>query len=107
LGKTKGPVELRWSDKVTFTLHEIKIFDYPEPIVLIGTDMLGHAARAMYTFAYLGVNPSTATGEIIFYKKLDNSVVACELVHAPTTHTSTHILTRDSSKNVTFPTTTD
>jgi hypothetical protein len=86
---------------VRFTLHEVKIFDYPEPIVLIGTDMLGHAARALYTFAYLGVNPTTATGEIIFYSKQDNSIVACELVHAPTTHTSTHIL---ASRKVTFPT---
>lgn len=42
-GRVKGPVEVRFSDKVVFTMKEMKVIHYPEPLVLIGTDLLGHA----------------------------------------------------------------
>jgi hypothetical protein len=58
---------MRFSKEVVFHLDEFKVFDYPEPIILIGTDLLGHAARGPFTFAYLGVNPVTTAGEIIFF----------------------------------------
>lgn len=59
LGVAVGPIKVQFSDKVTLHLDEIKVFDYPEPIVLIGTDLLGHTAAAPYTFSYVGVNPTT------------------------------------------------
>jgi hypothetical protein len=68
LGIARGPIELRFGEGVVFFLSELKVFDYPDPIVLVGTDLLGHSSKGPCTFAYLGVNPKTLAGEIIFYK---------------------------------------
>jgi hypothetical protein len=42
-------------------------------------------------------------GEIIFFARRENRLVVCELVHAPTSHTNSHVLPRTDSKHVTFP----
>lgn len=59
LGVAVGPIKLQFSDRVVLHLDEIKVFDYPEPIILVGTDLLGHTAAAPYTFSYVGINPTT------------------------------------------------
>lgn len=59
---------------------------------MIGTDQLGQTARGPCTFAYLGVNPMTTTGELVFYKCKTNELLRCELVHAPTTHTNQYVM---------------
>jgi hypothetical protein len=94
---------MKFSEEVVFNLSEFKIFDYPEPIILVGTDLLGHSSRGPYAFAYLGVNPTSTVGEIIFFARRENRLVVCELVHAPTSHTNSHVLPRTDSKHVTFP----
>jgi hypothetical protein len=66
-GRAVGPITVRFSDEVVFHLSEFKVFDYPEPLILVGTDLLGHATQGDYTFAYLGVNPVSTAGEIVFY----------------------------------------
>jgi hypothetical protein len=43
-GRVKGPVDVQFSDKVTFQMKELKVIHYPEPLVLIGTDLLGMAS---------------------------------------------------------------
>ena len=101
-GRAVGPISIKFSEEVEFLLGEFKIFEYPEPIILIGTDLLGHAAKGPFTFAYLGVNPTTTAGEIIFYGRRSNIMVVCELVHAPTSHTNRHVLPDPNKKNVTF-----
>lgn len=73
-------------------LDEIKVFEHPEAIVLIGSDLLGHATKAPFTFCYLGVNPTTLVGELIFYDQNNKKYIACEVVHAPISHTSTHVM---------------
>jgi hypothetical protein len=100
-GILKGPVEIRFSDKVVLNLDEVKVFDHPEPIILIGDDLLGHANKTSYTFCYLGVNPVSKEGEIIFYAPEDKKYIACELVHAPVSHTSAHVLPK-ITKSVRF-----
>ncbi len=97
-GVLKGPVELRFSDKVVLYLDEIKVFDYKEPLILIGDDLLGHAVRAPYTFCYVGVNPISKEGEVIFYAQESKKYIACELVHAPISHTSAHVMPKISRK---------
>ena len=91
-----------FSNEVVFRLDDFKIFDYPEPIILVGTDLLGHASKGPYTFAYLGVNPITAVGEILFFCKNTRKLIVCELVHAPTSHTNSHVLSAPSKKQVSF-----
>lgn len=71
---------------MVFKLKELKVFDYPEPIFLIGTDVLGFSPSNNTTFAYIGINPTTAIGEAIFYDRIGQKFIACELVYAPTTH---------------------
>jgi hypothetical protein len=93
---------LKFSGEVFFQLDEMKIFNYPEAIIIIGTDLLGHASRGDHTFAYLGVNPVTTAGEIIFYTKKNNKVVVCELVSAPTSHTNLHVLPNANKKKTSF-----
>jgi hypothetical protein len=56
-GMVKGPVEIKFSSKVVLHLDEVKVFDHPEPIILLGDDILGHSTRTPLTFCYLGVNP--------------------------------------------------
>lgn len=92
LGIARGPVELRFGEDVVFFLDEIKVFDYPDPIIIVGTDLLGHSSKGPCTFAYLGVNPKSLAGEIIFYKHTEDKMMACELVNAPLIHTSKHVL---------------
>jgi hypothetical protein len=101
-GRAVGPVQVRFNQEVTFCLDELKVFEYPEPIILIGTDLLGHSSRGPYTFAYLGVNPITTAGEIVFYGRKSSQLVVCELVHAPTSHTNKHVLPCGEKKNVSF-----
>jgi hypothetical protein len=69
LGTTRGPVEVKFSDEVVFKLKEVRVFSYPEPILLIGTDLLGFSPYTNHTFSYIGINPVTATGEIVFYDR--------------------------------------
>ena len=97
-----GPIHVKFSEEVYFNIDEFKVFDYPEPIILLGTDLLGHAARGPFTFAYLGVNPISTVGEIIFYAHRSNKMIVCELVHAPTTHTNKHVMPADGKKQVSF-----
>jgi hypothetical protein len=91
-GVIKGPVEIRFSDQIVLHLDEVKVFDHPEPIILLGDDILGHSSRTPYTFSYLGVNPVTKEGEVIFYSSISQKFIACELVHAPVSHTSSHVI---------------
>lgn len=100
-GRAVGPITLKFNEKVTFNLQELRIFDFPEPIILIGTDLLGHAAKADYTFAYLGVNPVSKVGEIVFYDMKKGGVSICELVQAPKSHTTKNCLP-PPTKNVSF-----
>lgn len=71
---------------MVFKLKELKVLDYSEPIFLIGTVVLGFSPSNNTTFAYIGINPTTAIGEAIFYDSVDHKFIACELVYAPTTH---------------------
>lgn len=40
-GRVKGPISLRFSANVEINIKEMKVIDYPEPLVLIGSDVLG------------------------------------------------------------------
>ena len=64
------------------------MFTYPQPIMLVGTDLLAFSPVCNCTFAYLGVNPLSATGEIVFFDKMKQKFMACELVSSPTTHSA-------------------
>lgn len=86
LGVTKRPVRMQFGDDVVFMLREVKVFDYPSPIFLVGTDLLGFSPGSNCTFSYLGVNPVTATGEVVFFNKQRRQLIACELVSSPTTY---------------------
>lgn len=98
LGIAKDPVRVKFSENVEFMLRDVKVFDYPQPIVLIGTDLLSFSPKSKQTFANLGVNPTTATGEIVFYDRATKKLIACELVSSPTTRSA-----RDAvEKKVTF-----
>lgn len=88
LGVTRRPVHIQFAEDVCFRLKEIKVFKYPEPILLIGTDLLSFAPNSDCTFSYLGVNPLTNTGEVVFYNRTKKELIACELVHSPTTHSA-------------------
>ena len=101
-GRAVGPIQIRFSKDVCLELDELKVFDYPDSIILIGTDLLGHAAKAPYTFAYIGVNPTSTVGEIIFFNQKTQKYIVCELVHAPTSHTNKHVLPGGSKKKVSF-----
>ena len=65
-GRVRGPVALRFSGNVSFMLRELKVINYPESLVLIGTDLLGSNPGEGYTYSYLGVNPTTRVGEVVF-----------------------------------------
>jgi hypothetical protein len=91
---------MKFNERVEFHLDELKIFDYPEPIILVGTDLLGHSSRAPFTFAYLGVNPTSTVGEIMFFARKESQLIVCELVNAPTSHTNLHVLPKGGSKSV-------
>ena len=77
---------MKFSEQVAFELKELKVFDYPHPILLMGTDLLGLSPKTRFTFSYIGINPSTTVGEIIFYDRVKKEALACELLHAPSTH---------------------
>lgn len=98
-GRAKGPISLRFNDEVVFHLPEMKVFDYPEALILVGTDLLGHASKVPFTFAYLGVNPKSSIGEIVFWSSKLDKMSVCELICAPTAHTSNHLSLK---KKVTF-----
>ena len=68
-GRVKGPVRLRFSERVSFTLREMKVINYPDSLILIGTDLLGRSPTGGYSFAYVGVNPSSKVGEVVFSDK--------------------------------------
>lgn len=82
-GRVRGPVTLRFSGRVMFTLREMKVINYPESLILIGTDLLGNSQAEGYTFAYVGVNPHTKIGEIIFSACGGRALEAVELVQWP------------------------
>jgi hypothetical protein len=86
LGVSKYPVTIQFSERVVFKLKELKVFDYPEPIFLVGTDLLGFSPSTTFTFSYIGINPTNATGEVVFYDRNNKQIIACELVYSPTTH---------------------
>jgi hypothetical protein len=88
LGVSKSPVTVQFAPGVYFKLKELKVFDYPEPLLLIGTDLLGFSPSTNCTFSYLGVNPISATGEVVFYDRARKRFIACELVYSPTTHST-------------------
>jgi hypothetical protein len=46
----------------------MKVINYPEPLVLIGIDLLGANHQKGHSFAYIGINPHTKKGEIVFSK---------------------------------------
>lgn len=57
-GIVTGPVCLRFSVEVTFTLPEVKIIEYGDPIFLVGTDVLGErlTSRPTWEFSYVGLD---------------------------------------------------
>jgi hypothetical protein len=83
-GRVKGPVTIRFSKNVVFTMRELKVINYPESLLLVGTDLLGGNPGDGYTFAYVGVNPISKMGEIVFAAPGGASLEACELVLWPT-----------------------
>jgi hypothetical protein len=58
-GRVKGPILMKFSENVTISLREMKVIDYPDSLVLVGTDLLGVSPIDGYRFAYVGVNPSS------------------------------------------------
>ena len=40
-GRVKGPISLRFSENVVFQIKEMKIIQYPDPLILVGSDILG------------------------------------------------------------------
>lgn len=102
LGVTRGPVNIQFAPGVTFRLKELKVFNYPEPLLLVGTDLLGFSPTNNCTFSYLGINPLTATGEVVFYDRTKKALISCELVYSPTTHSTLSLeksVCIDTSKN--------
>lgn len=85
-GRVKGPIQFRFSEKVTISLREMKVIDYPDSLILVGTDLLGVSPIDGYCFAYVGVNPATTAGELLFYDKKEGIYEACELVQWPEAH---------------------
>ena len=79
-------MKIKFGEEVEFLLRDVKVFEYPQPLVLVGTDLLAFSPKSTHTFTSLGVNPTTATGEIVFYDRANKKLVACELVSSPTTH---------------------
>ena len=66
-----------------FTLRELKVINYPDSLVLIGTDLLGQNPGDGYTFAYLGINPLSRVGEVVFATQNGEVFEACELTQWP------------------------
>ena len=60
-------MEIQFAQGITFQLPSIRVFEYPEPIFLIGTDILAASRRTRLTYAYHGVNPVSKVGEILFH----------------------------------------
>jgi hypothetical protein len=56
-GRVKGPIHLKFSEKITISLREMKVIDYPDSLILVGTDLLGVSPVDGYSFAYVGINP--------------------------------------------------
>lgn len=82
-GRVKGPVELRFSENVSFQIREIKIIQYPEPLVLIGTDVLGAFGGEGFSYTSVGINPRTLQGEVTFSADNGKRQEVCELVMWP------------------------
>jgi hypothetical protein len=82
-GRVRGPVEIQFSEAVTFKLKELKVIHYPEPLILIGTDLLGADSVSKYGFSYVGINPKTQVGEVVFTADGGKTVEVCELVQWP------------------------
>ena len=99
-GRVRGPVRLQFSESVTFTLREMKVINYPESLILIGTDLLGSSSAEGYTFAYVGVNPSTKVGEVVFAGRGGKVMEAIELVQWP--HAISVMGASSPPKTVTF-----
>lgn len=54
-GRVAGPIEIRFSQDVVFTLPEVKVIKHGEPLALIGTDILGKAVQG-WSFESVGVD---------------------------------------------------
>ncbi len=65
-GRVKGPISLKFSANVEINIKEMKVIDYPEPLVLIGSDVCGAHRTQGYSFATIGINPRTLKGELTF-----------------------------------------
>lgn len=83
-GIVPGPVCLRFSEEVTFTLAEVTVIEYGDPIFLVGTDVLGERlmSRPVWEFGYVGLDDDRQ-GVTIFRK--NNRKVAVSLVSWPDT----------------------
>ena len=82
-GRVRGPVTIRFSKNIQFTLREIKVINYPKSLVLIGTDLLGPNTGDGNTFAYVGFNPASKVGELVFAARGGAVMEVCELVLWP------------------------
>lgn len=61
----------------------MKVISYPEPLVLIGSDVLGAFSSPGYSFRSIGVNPATHKGELVFSSHRGKVLEICELVMCP------------------------
>lgn len=79
-GRVAGPIQVKFSGNVSFTLPEIKVIKHGEPLALIGTDILGRATSG-WAFSSVGINQEDDVGLLKFTN--GDQVETIQLVHAP------------------------
>ena len=57
--------------------------NYPDPLVLIGTDLLCSKPSLPVTFECIGIDPKSQQGQLVFYVKNTSDRVAINLVEWP------------------------